>query len=387
MARKGIFSPSGNWAENLKTFLINRTMSLSLTMSSPYNTILYVGPDHNNHRGGIGAVLSIYSKNIAPFNFIPTLSYRNKIYELFFFSGSLLKLVFLLATKREIRLVHIHGAKDGSILRKFFISFIAKKIFSKKIIFHIHAGAFDECYERGGRVYKYMCRFLVNNAEALVVLSEKWNDFFAKNFRVKKLIVIKNPVEHKPSVLIKKISASPLVTFLFLGRIADHKGIFDLVNLVISEQDVLRGKCKFLIGGNHEVDRLKKTIKEGGIEDLAEYIGWVENEEKDRFFSMCDYFILPTYEEAMPMTILEAFSYGKPVITTPVGSIPEVVQHNKNGILFTPGDMLQLKKILLEVIDDRSAYDCMKKNAMNSAVSYYPESIKMELEKLYSEIS
>jgi glycosyltransferase involved in cell wall biosynthesis len=355
-------------------------------MSSPYNNVLYIGPDHKNHRGGIGAVLSIYSKNIEPFNFIPTLSYRSKFYELFFFSSSLIKLIFLLITKREINIVHIHGAKDGSIWRKFCMCFVAKKIFSKKIIFHIHAGAFDECYERGGKLYKYMCRFLVNNSEALVVLSDRWNDFFMTNFRVKRLIVIKNPVEHKQPLVVKQNTHSEVV-FLFLGRIADHKGIFDLVNLVIAQQDAWRGKCRFLIGGNHEVERLKKTITDGGIDDIAEYIGWVQGEDKDRFFHQSDYFILPTYEEAMPMTILEAFSYGKPVISTPVGSIPEVVEQDKNGILFTPGDMDRLKEIIDDVINDRSKYDCMRKYAMNTATNYYPESIKSDLEKLYEEIS
>ncbi|MBC7949821.1 MAG: glycosyltransferase family 4 protein [Chitinophagaceae bacterium] len=356
-------------------------------MSSSFNNILYIGPDHKNHRGGIGAVLSIYSKSIAPFNFIPTLSYKNKFYELFFFAGSLLKVVIALLTNWKIKIVHIHGAKEGSIMRKFVIGFIARKIFGKKIIFHIHAGGFDEYFDRGGKFYRYMCRFLVNNSEALVVLSERWNEFFAKNFKVKKLIVIKNPVEHKTVRPVVQAKDSSIVTFLFLGRIADHKGIFDLIDLVIAEQADLRGKCKFLIGGNHEVDRLKKAITDGGIEDMAEYIGWVQHEEKDHYLSSCDYFILPTYEEGMPMTILEAFSFGKPVITTPVGSIPEVVEHNKNGILFNPGDMVQLKRILFEVINDRSGYAAMRNNAMNAAVSYYPESIKQELEKLYSEIA
>lgn len=354
-------------------------------LSSPYKNILYVGPDHRNHRGGIGAVLSIYSRNITPFNFIPTLSYRNKFYELIFFSGSLFKLIFLLAWNRKIRIVHIHGAKDGSILRKFFICFVAKKMFFKKIIFHIHAGGFNEYYAQRGKVYRYMCRFLINNTEALVVLSDRWNDFFRKNFRIKRLLVIRNPVEHKPAPPLRKVNKQEVV-FLFLGRIADHKGVFDLVNLVTEEQHLLRGKCRFLIGGNHEVDRLKQEIEKGGIGDMMEYIGWVQNDDKDRFFQMSDYFILPTYEEGMPMTILEAFSYGKPVITTPVGSIPEVVEHNKNGILFMPGDMIHLKKILLETINDRSKYDCMRKYAMNTAEHYYPESIKTELEKLYSEI-
>jgi glycosyltransferase involved in cell wall biosynthesis len=355
-------------------------------MSSPYNNILYVGPDYKNHRGGIGAVLSIYSKNIEPFNFIATNTYKNKFYEMFVFFGALFKLFFLLLTDRQIRIVHIHGAKDGSILRKFMVCFIAKKIFFKKIIFHSHAGAFDEFYLKGNRLYKFMCRFLINNAEAVVVLSDRWNDFFEKNFKIKKLMVIRNPVEHRQPLIVKQKNTKETV-FLFLGKIADHKGIFDLMTLVIEEQSSLRGKCKFLIGGNHEVDRLKKTITEGGIEDLAEYTGWVQDDEKDHFFNMSDYFILPTYHEAMPMTILEALSYGKPVLSTPVGSIPEVIESGKNGFLFPPGDMIQLKKIIFDVINDQSKYDCMRTHAMNSAKHFYPESIKTELEKLYSEIS
>jgi glycosyltransferase involved in cell wall biosynthesis len=89
----------------------------------------------------------------------------------------------------------------------------------------------------------------------------------------------------------------------------------------------------------------------------------------------------------MPMTILEALSYGKPVLTTPVGSIPEVIETGKNGMLFPPGDMEQLKKIIFDILNDRSNYDCMRSNAMNSAKHFYPESIKTELEKLYAEIS
>jgi glycosyltransferase involved in cell wall biosynthesis len=355
-------------------------------LSSPYKNVLYVGPGHKDHRGGIGAVLDIYSKNISPFNFVSTLSYRNKFYELFFFSGSVLRLSFLLLTNRKIRIVHIHGAKDGSIVRKSIMCFIARKLFSKKIVFHSHAGAFDEFYRKRGKLYKAMCRFIINNSEAVVVLSSRWNEFFRKTFRVKRIIVIRNPVEHRQPVIVKQNRDNKIV-FLFLGKIVDHKGIFDLVKLVTDEQETLRGKCRFLVGGNHDVELLKQKIQEGGIGDLVEYIGWVKDEEKEKYFLQSDYFILPTYHEAMPMTILEALSYGKPVITTPVGSIPEVIEDNRNGKLFQPGDMQHLKKIILELINDRSKYDCMRRQAMNTATQFYPESIKTELEKLYTEIA
>jgi glycosyltransferase involved in cell wall biosynthesis len=139
-------------------------------------------------------------------------------------------------------------------------------------------------------------------------------------------------------------------------------------------------------GGNHEVERFKKSILDNNISDIVEYIGWTQDKEKDSYFRACDYFILPTYEEAMPMTMLEAFSYGKPVISTPVGSIPEILEHNYNGLMFEPGDMPELKGLITQVINNPSLTDRLGKNALQKAAEFYPAAIKKELEKLYAEI-
>lgn len=354
-------------------------------MKSAFEQILFVGPHYRNHRGGIGAVLEVYSKHISPFQYVPTLSYKNQFYELFYFAAALLKLVYVLLTNRKIRLIHIHGAKDGSIVRKAVVCFIGKKIFSKKIIFHIHAGAFDERYEQGSKLYRFLCRFLVNNTEAIIVLSNRWDDFFRANFKIKRIFVLKNPVEQRIDKVLSN-GHNGIVKFLFLGRIADHKGIFDLVNLIGDEQENWRGKCKLFAGGNHEVERFKKTIADNNISDIVEYIGWTQNQEKADYFKSCDYFILPTYEEGMPMTILEAYSYGKPVISTPVGSIPEILEHNYNGLLFQPGDMPVLKGLIAETINNPSLKSRLGKNALLKASEFYPSAIKKELEKLYAEI-
>lgn len=352
---------------------------------TPFDHILFVGPHYKNHKGGIGAVLEIYSKNIQPFQFIPTMSYRNKFYETFFFAGSVLKLFFTLLFNRKIKVIHIHTAIDGSIARKSVICFVGKKIFSKKIICHIHAGAFEDRYKQRNSIYKSLCRFLVNNSETVIILSGRWMGFMQDTFRIKKGQVIRNPVERQIDAVLPR-NNSGITNFLFLGKITEEKGIFDLIKLIGEEQEYLRGKCKFFVGGNDEVERLKKLIWENNINDLVEYIGWTQDKEKDKYFRDCDYFILPTYYEAMPMTILESFSYGKPVISTPVGSIPEILQHNYNGFLFAPGDMQSLKKLIREVINSPSLSDNLRKNALQKASVFYPEAITNELKSLYLEI-
>jgi glycosyltransferase involved in cell wall biosynthesis len=366
-------------------------------MKSPFEQILFIGPHYINHRGGIGAVLEIYSRHIAPFNFIATFSYRKKYFELFFYIGALLKVSYKLLTNRKIKVVHIHGAKDGSVVRKVMVCFIAKKIFFRKVVYHIHSGAYEDRYNRRNGLYRALVRFIIRNSEAIIVLSPKWFDFFNSNFKIKKMLVIRNPVEESISEVAAahvngKVNGSVngngtgVFKFLFLGKIVDHKGIFDLVNLFGDEQDYLRGKCKLYAGGNHEVDKLLQMIEEKKISDIVEYIGWTQGQEKANYFKECDCFILPTYVEAMPMTMLEAFSYGKPVITTPVGSIPEILEHNYNGLLFEPGNMPDLKKLITQVISDRCQTQKMGKNAFQKISEFYPSAIKTELEKLYATI-
>ena len=63
----------------------------------------------------------------------------------------------------------------------------------------------------------------------------------------------------------------------------------------------------------------------------------VSGHKKEMLLNLCDAYILPSYTEGLPVSILEAMSYGKPILATPVGGIPEVVIDN--GILFQPGDL------------------------------------------------
>lgn len=349
-------------------------------MPDIFEHILFVGPDYKKHRGGIGAVLAVYAGHIKPFKFIATLSYRHKLIELFFFAGALLKLTGQLLTDRNIRIVHVHGAKDGSIVRKAFVVFISKKIFRKKLIFHIHAGAFDERYLGGNKIYRQLCRFVVNQSDQLVLLSAQWNDFFHRHFHPKGIQVIPNPVERKET---QPPSPNTITRFLFLGRIADHKGIFDLLRLIHTEQEHWKNKCHFAVGGNHEIERLQNTIRADGTDQLVEYIGWVEGQDKEQQFNNCHYFILPTYEEAMPMTLLEAFSYGRAALTTPVGSIPEIMQNGYEGWLFKPGDTATLRDLINQALNNPEMAITLGNNALQSVSRFYPEAIRQQLEHLY----
>jgi glycosyltransferase involved in cell wall biosynthesis len=70
--------------------------------------------------------------------------------------------------------------------------------------------------------------------------------------------------------------------------------------------------------------------------------------------AQADAFILPSYNEGLPMALLEAMSWRLPAITTPVGGIPEIITHQKTGLLIEPGDISALAASIKTLIDDES---------------------------------
>ena len=80
-------------------------------------------------------------------------------------------------------------------------------------------------------------------------------------------------------------------------------------------------------------------------------VGWVDGEKKENLLKKSQLFVLPSYNEGLPIAILEAMSYGIPVISTDVGSISEVVKDNETGFLIKPGEAESLAKAIIKVIN------------------------------------
>ena len=98
------------------------------------------------------------------------------------------------------------------------------------------------------------------------------------------------------------------------------------------------------------LNRLKRLLQQKGIEKNVVFPGWVRGEEKDKLLRESDLFFLPSYNEGMPMSILEAMGYGLPIISTPVGGIPKIVHNGKNGYLCEAGDVQAFSNALIEIL-------------------------------------
>jgi glycosyltransferase involved in cell wall biosynthesis len=353
-------------------------MKISKDLSSK---ILTIGPDYHNHRGGVGAVLQVYSQYFEVFNFIPSYKVGSPFYKCYVYFLSLIKLVYTLVSNRKIKIIHIHGASYGSFYRKYVVFAIGKYIFRKKIIYYIHGGGFQEFYNKSNSFSKHLIRTLLANADVIICLSNSWHEYYSKNFKTKKLLILHNIIDYPIEI---KYSGNPgILTFLFLGLISEAKGIFDLIEVIVKNKDRFRGRIKLLIGGNGEVKLLKDLIKKYHIEDIIEFIGWISGKEKTEVLNNSDVFILPSYHEGLPISILESMSYGKVIISTNVGGIPEIVKNKVNGLLISPGNLDQIEKALNYFLENPELIKEYGAVSEQIVQKYLPHSVLKELEDIY----
>lgn len=351
--------------------------------------ILTVSPDYRNHRGGIGAVVASYNAHFASFAHVatyPSEKTRNGFVALPFYFLSLFRLFLTLLFNRSIKIVHIHSAAKGSFLRKYGVFIISKYLFGKKVIFHSHGSELKDFYNSRKGVIRKIFRHFMNKVDVIICLSPQWKEFFSTHFLPRKVVVLENIIERPADIRRSRPAMPGRVSFLFLGQIGNRKGIFDLIDVIRDHIDLWRGKATFVVGGNGETGKLQQLITTYGLADTVIFKGWVSGEQKAELLRDCDVYLLPSYNEGLPLSVLEAMSYGKPVISTTVGGIPEVVKNDLNGYLIRPGDQPDLFRRIDTFVQAPGAIDGMGKASLQIVEPYYPDHVIAKLEQIYIEL-
>ena len=286
--------------------------------------ILMLGPARTV-KGGMTSVVDNYFNyglnQKVDLKYIETINDKNKF--LYFLKEIKGKIEFLTNVKKY-DIIHIHMASRRSTFRKGKYVRIAKK-FNKKVILHIHGAEykifFNECNEKQK---KYVIKTL-NLADKIIVLSEEWKEYFSKLVNPQKIVVIYNSIV-LPEDLKKDLETQNL---LFLGRFGKRKGIYDLIE-VVSKLIVNYPNLKLYAGGDGEIEKVEAMIKNKNMEKNVQLLGWVTGREKERILKEASFYVLPSYNEGMPMSLIEGMAYKNVCISTDVGGIPKVINNNVN---------------------------------------------------------
>ena len=251
-----------------------------------------------------------------------------------------------LIKKNTFDVIHIHMSYKGSFYRKYYVTKLCKKN-NKKVIIHLHGSEFKDFYNSGNEKRKKQIRELFTIADASIVLGEDWKKFISGIAPKANVIVINNAVA-LPNIQTRAISDNR--TFLFLGALIQRKGVVDLLEAVkqMKNRDVSNFHV-LIAGSGAEENQLKEYAEQNGLQSYVDFLGWITKEQKPSLLEKADVLVLPSYNEGLPIAILEAMSYALPIISTDVGSIAEAVQEDVNGFLIAPGDVNALTDAMVKL--------------------------------------
>lgn len=336
--------------------------------------ILTIGIDYRVVHGGVAAVENVYSTFYEPFNHIATVVDYGKVHKLMTFFKAYVKFWWWMLFHREIQIVHVHGASNASFRRKKIFINLAK-MFGKKVVYHCHGAEFKRFADNNLQTVAKT----LNKCDCIIALSESWKRWFEETFHHKNVIVIKNVIPYPCSHPIEHDK----FTLIFLGRLGKRKGIYDLLDVLSEHKDEFAGKIEFLFGGDGDVDEVLSIIKRNGIENIAKYQGWVDGSKKEKLLNIADAYILPSYNEGLPISILEAMSYSLPVISTRVGGIPEILENGENGYIMEPGDNEAIYHSVKQLLVDKDKTKMMGRKSYQKVKEHLPAFVDKQLDVLY----
>ncbi len=176
-----------------------------------------------------------------------------------------------------------------------------------------------------------------------------------------KCSVIYNYIEDQLPFLHNSKTKDDQLKIGILSNIKQGKGFEDLLELAkLLKADGIN--FKFIIAGKDLMNgHFQEMILNTKMESHFLFMGYIEN--KEAFFKEIDLFILPTYFEGLPTSILESMQYGVPIIATNVGGIPEMIEHNYNGFLTEPGNILEYYEGIKLLTSDSYTYNKYIQNA------------------------
>jgi len=307
-------------------------------------------------RGGISTVVSNYrgSELARAFEmtFIQTHADGSRVKKLAVAGRALMQAVRLVL-HRPPDMIHVHVGDFPSLYRKAAV-ILPLLMRRTKSILHFHGANFMVEYARLPHGRRRFVRWFLRRFDVVLCLSESWRRDLTAEFGLSQTVVLPNAVSVPALQSPGRTSPEEPLELLFMGLIGERKGLFDLLEAM--EVACRRGvEVRLAIGGNGDVERLTGRLSASpALAGRVRYLGWIGGKEREQAFLSAHTYVLPSYAEGMPMSVLEAMSYGLPVVSCPVGGIPELVD-DRSAILVQPGDTERLADAICRLAKDETA--------------------------------
>lgn len=247
------------------------------------------------------------------------------------------------------------------------------KLFHKRVIVTVHGIDWQREKWKSGFGSKFIHKGeknAVKYADEIIVLSKGVQDYFEKIYGRKTVFIpngVSNHIERKPQIIKNKFGLDKDEYILFLGRLVPEKGIKYLIEAF---KQVDTEKKLVIAGGSSDTSEFENEMKELAKEDKRIiFTGFVQGQELEELYSNAYVYALPSDLEGMPLSLLEAMSYGNCCLVPDIPECAEVVEDK--ALIFKKADVKDLQSKLKDACDHSEKVDAHKKQAADFICSKY----------------
>lgn len=337
----GIASYSQNLFEGLKKNGINILKYDTIS----YEKLRFYNPDNKRN----------YIRLFHPLNILFTIAVT---FDWFIFG------LFLII--KNPRIIHVHTSSYWGWWRSVIYILISKMLL-KKTILHIHNAIDRFYYEESRQFYQSLIRKSLKYPDHIVTLSSGIKELVSK-LTDKPITTIYNGVSVEKFENIKQFQKPYKI--LFAGFVGPQKGVPDLLK-GLNHSDLKKEEVVLTLMGKGDISEMFKIANDLGLREQIEFTGLVSEERKIELFKTHHILALPSYGEGQPISIIEGLASGMAILSTKVGSIPEIIKQSVNGILVDRGDIKQIGNAIKKLVSNESELIAISKRNRILAVEKF----------------
>lgn len=256
---------------------------------------------------------------------------------------------------------------------------LISKVFNKKVI--IFFRGWNQYYVDKILFKQSIIRNGLFLSDKIIVLSKSFQDQliqagYSKQIVTETTVVADELVANFDENKIISKANNDIVNILFLSRIEKAKGVYELVDAFDIVSKVNDKINLVLAGDGNDLLDLKRYVEQKRIKNIT-FKGYLKGQDKINVYLQSHVFIFLSESEGMPNAVLEAMSFGLPVISTSVGGLADILTHNVTGFVISKNDVTGIENSILALINDRNLlksislynYNYAKKHFLASQVS------------------
>ena len=174
---------------------------------------------------------------------------------------------------------------------------------------------------------------------------------------------------------------------LTIARLIKTKGVIDLVYALKKIRAEIPSVRLILIGKGPLKSKILQIAKTLNVDDVITFLDFVRHDTIQYYYNLCDIFLLPSYEEAPGLTIMEAMACEKPVVATNISGINDVINNGVDGMLFDPGDRDAICNLIRDLYFSPDLRTAIARNARTKILASYSwDIVCSRMMKIYEQL-